>query len=402
VEAAAGRRQGGVSVGLSLSEFNWQLIGILVALSVAVSYVGDVLGMKIGKRRVSLFGLRPKYTSRVITSCTGVAVAMLTLFIAAGASPQIKAAFFGARYLEGQIAQLIQAQHENEDNLADMQFELSMAKTEVLSAAEDLKAARAKLAETQAQASTAERERNALAGERDALAAEKSRLDASVSSLRKETNSLKKGLAEMKEGQVIAFQGELLSQVPVERGANPAAVNAAFEVLIKTAEEALTEKYRELIGNNTADAATKVAVSNETRAAVKAGLARSSVRNLLRMTAPSNAVRGNVLYGEVKIFPSSLIFKKGDALLSGTARGGTSNDGAANELYTMLRRVNRTSVSKGVLPDPISGTVGNIDSIDFYEAADKISKSEGDVKVSLVAASDIYTEGPVNISIVFD
>ncbi|GHV53450.1 hypothetical protein FACS1894216_11470 [Synergistales bacterium] len=382
-------------MNLSLSEFNWQLIGILAALSVAVSYVGDVLGMKIGKRRVSLFGLRPKYTSRVITSCTGVAVAMLTLFIAAGASPQIKAAFFGTRYLEGQITQLIQAQHENEDQLADMQFELSMAKTEVLSAAGDLKAAREKLAETQAQASAAEKER-------DALSAEKSRLDASVSVLREETESLKKGLAEMKEGQVIAFQGELLSQVPVERGAAPAAVNAAFERLTKTAEEALTEKYRELIGNRTVNAATKVTISNETRAAVKDELARSSGRKLLRMTAPSNAVRGSVLYGEVKIFPSSLIFKKGDVLLSGTARGGASNDGAANELYAMLRRVNRASVGKGVLPDPISGTVGNIDTIDFYEAADKISKSEGDVSVSLVAASDIYTEGPVDISIMFE
>ncbi|MDR3321892.1 MAG: DUF3084 domain-containing protein [Synergistaceae bacterium] len=60
----------------SASEFNWQLIFIIVAISAVVTYVGDVLGMRIGKKRISLLGMRPRYTSTVITTFTGIAVAI--------------------------------------------------------------------------------------------------------------------------------------------------------------------------------------------------------------------------------------------------------------------------------------------------------------------------------------
>jgi uncharacterized protein (DUF3084 family) len=43
-----------------------------------IAYNGDLIGRRFGKRRVSLFGLRPKYTAILITSITGVMISALT------------------------------------------------------------------------------------------------------------------------------------------------------------------------------------------------------------------------------------------------------------------------------------------------------------------------------------
>ena len=42
---------------------NWPLIVGLIFGSVALALLGDVLGFKYGKQRISVFGLRPRYTS---------------------------------------------------------------------------------------------------------------------------------------------------------------------------------------------------------------------------------------------------------------------------------------------------------------------------------------------------
>lgn len=385
------------------SEFNWQLILIVAAISAVVTYVGDVLGMRLGKRRISLLGMRPRYTSTVITTFTGVGVAILTLLAAAYTSEQVRMAFFGVNYLEREIARLIQDQHEREDQLAEMEIELSMARAEFASmerelcaASADLKDAAAKLESTQKQADELVRERSILNDQVRSLNAEKARMEKSVASLRSETGRLKKGLAEMKEGWVIASQGELLAQTSIESGAASADINAALLRLVNAGEEVLTAKNMSL-GNPSAD--PKVEIDDREREKIYAALKAGGGRKLLRLTAPSNVVQGQVVNGVAEIFDSRIIFKKGDTLMTGTINGGLAQNEAADTLYTMLKHINRMAVSRGVLPDPITGTVGNLDSIDFYEIVDEISESIADKNITFLAADDIYTEGPVDVQI---
>jgi uncharacterized protein (DUF3084 family) len=390
-------------VNFQASEFNWQLILIVAAISAVVTYVGDVLGMRLGKRRISLLGMRPRYTSTVITTFTGVGVAILTLLAAAYTSEQVRMAFFGVNYLEREIARLIQDQHEREDQLAEMEIELSMARAEFASmerelcaASADLKDAAAKLESTQKQADELVRERSILNDQVRSLNAEKARMEKSVASLRSETGRLKKGLAEMKEGWVIASQGELLAQTSIESGAASADINAALLRLVNAGEEVLTAKNMSL-GNPSAD--PKVEIDDREREKIYAALKAGGGRKLLRLTAPSNVVQGQVVNGVAEIFDSRIIFKKGDTLMTGTINGGLAQNEAADTLYTMLKHINRMAVSRGVLPDPITGTVGNLDSIDFYEIVDEISESIADKNITFLAADDIYTEGPVDVQI---
>ncbi|MDR3254720.1 MAG: DUF3084 domain-containing protein [Synergistaceae bacterium] len=391
----------------SASEFNWQLILIIAAISALVTYVGDVLGMRIGKRRISLLGLRPRYTSTVITTFTGVAVAILTLCAAAYMSASVRRAFFGVNYLEGEIARLLTDQHDREGELGRMEFELAMANIDLgameralLTASSDLGEVSVKLSDAQRQAASLQSERERLTIQVTALDKEKTQMEKSVASLRGETEQLKRGLAEMREGRVIAFQGELLAQVSVEGGAKPADIGAALARLARLAEEALAVKNRESGILGAGDAPPKAAITENEKKKIYETLGGAKGRKLLRLTAPANVVQGQLVNGVVDIFDSRLIFQKDEVLMTETIKGGLGQENAADILYTMLKQLNRQAVAKGILPDPISGAVGNLDSLDFYDAVDKISDFSEASSVSLVAAADIYTEGPVDVRIV--
>jgi len=69
-------------------------------------------------------------------------------------------------------------------------------------------------------------------------------------------------------------------------------------------------------------------------------------------------------------------------------------------LFRALKDVNIRAAKEGVLRDPLTGNLGSIDTAEFIEAAEKISESSSDLKLEIVAADDIYTEGPVRVKLV--
>ena len=70
----------------------WTVLALLlmVVLSGFISYYGDLQGRRWGKRRVSWFGLRPKYTAIIITSLTGAAIALLSIITVLVAFPTVR------------------------------------------------------------------------------------------------------------------------------------------------------------------------------------------------------------------------------------------------------------------------------------------------------------------------
>jgi len=55
------------------------LIILLIALGGVIAYVGDMVGRRVGRQRLTLFGLRPKHTSVIIAVITGIIVVGTTL-----------------------------------------------------------------------------------------------------------------------------------------------------------------------------------------------------------------------------------------------------------------------------------------------------------------------------------
>lgn len=87
---------------------------IIMAIAGAVAYVGDRVGHQVGRRRLTLFGIRPRYTSTIIAVATGVFIALVVTLVAIFASQQVKTAFFRLSALNAQITQLQRQQQQLE------------------------------------------------------------------------------------------------------------------------------------------------------------------------------------------------------------------------------------------------------------------------------------------------
>ncbi|MBV8726049.1 MAG: DUF3084 domain-containing protein [Candidatus Eremiobacteraeota bacterium] len=89
-------------------------VAFVMALAGIVAYVGDRVGHQVGRKRLSLYGIRPKYTSTIVAIATGMIIALVVTLGAIFASEQVKTAFFRLNALNAQIAELQTRQRDLE------------------------------------------------------------------------------------------------------------------------------------------------------------------------------------------------------------------------------------------------------------------------------------------------
>lgn len=95
-------------------------IGVVVLIMIVagfVAYVGDRVGHQVGRRRLTLFGLRPKYTSTIVAVATGMVIALAVTLIALLVSNEVRTAFFRLNQLNTRINTLQTQALEQETEL---------------------------------------------------------------------------------------------------------------------------------------------------------------------------------------------------------------------------------------------------------------------------------------------
>lgn len=81
-------------------------IVIVMIVSGVIAYVGDRVGHQVGRKRLSLFGIRPRYTSTIVAVSTGMLIALLAMLLALLFSQQVKTALFRMNQISAQITHL--------------------------------------------------------------------------------------------------------------------------------------------------------------------------------------------------------------------------------------------------------------------------------------------------------
>ena len=90
---------------------------IIMIIAGAIAYVGDRVGHQVGRKRLTLFGIRPRYTSTIVAVGTGMLIAFIVTMIAILASQQVKTAFFKLNQINSEIADLQARQKELESKV---------------------------------------------------------------------------------------------------------------------------------------------------------------------------------------------------------------------------------------------------------------------------------------------
>jgi uncharacterized protein (DUF3084 family) len=79
------------------------LIPILIVVSGVVAYIGNLVGRATGRRRLSIFGLRPRYTATLITILTGMLITLISITSVLVFSQDARTALFELSALREQI-----------------------------------------------------------------------------------------------------------------------------------------------------------------------------------------------------------------------------------------------------------------------------------------------------------
>lgn len=79
------------------------VIPLLILVSGAVAYIGNVVGRATGRRRLTIFGLRPRYTAQIITIMTGLLITIITVASVLLVSKDARTGLFRLNELRQQI-----------------------------------------------------------------------------------------------------------------------------------------------------------------------------------------------------------------------------------------------------------------------------------------------------------
>ena len=391
------------------------LIAVLVITGGAIAFIGDRLGTKIGKKRLSIFGLRPRHTSIIITIFTGIVITTLTFGVMAAASENVRTALFG-------LEELNRTMQETKNNLLHTQADLDAAKSEqerTDAALQQSKADVARLNEQQKaleaeaallQAGIAELEgakaeltaRNEelfgnnqkLLADNTNLTADNENLAADNKTLEERTRQLRAGLITVREGDIAFRAGEIIASGVIRGGRSNEEVAADMEMLAALANRNVSARF----GSDRSDEDIWI-YRPEYEAAVET-IAKSKQDIVVRIAAASNLVRGEEVRTTLELYPNSIIYRDKEFIIARPYELGLADDSEAEQtVMNFLKDVNFAATSKGILPDPLRGTVGVMEGAQFYDVVAKLKGQRGPVILLAYANGDTDASGPLRLKI---
>jgi len=190
----------------------WLLILAVLLLGGVLATIGDRLGSRIGKARLSLFRLRPRSTAVLITVLTGSLISALTLGLMLAVSEQLRVGLFQLDKIESKLSNARKNLDFSVVQLTRSEKQLNKARKDLAIADQGRAAARQQLQQVQARAIQLRAELTPLQARRRVLEQERDRLGKDVKSRDAELRVLQQrtslGQQELKqlEGKVLALR----------------------------------------------------------------------------------------------------------------------------------------------------------------------------------------------------
>ena len=371
-----------------------RLIIIMAVVGGFIAYLADKMGSKIGKKKMSIFGLRPKHTSILLTVTSGTIIAVLTIGVVAVSSQSARTALFGMEKLQREL-KLLNAEKEDatlalneaKGKVEEQNKKIGELDARMQESMRENDAMEAKLAEVNSMYSRAQ---EALAS----LTESKEQLTSEIEELEKTTAALRKGIINMREGQVYYRAGEVVYAGVMRGGLKHDANVAQVNWLLQNANEVALERLGMQQKDQPLQAIwlSRSAVNNAVNA-----LDKSKGNLFFRVRTVANIIVGELAVCEIEMFENQFIYPDGTLIYSADFDmndGSTSHD---NLLMGFLTQINHQAVEAGVLPDPLTGKVGNMDAATMIETSNAIRRTNGLFTLKAYAKGDITTAGPVRL-----
>ena len=386
------------------------LVGLKILIIIAImggliAYMGDKLGTKVGKRRMSLFGLRPKHTSIIVTIVTGLLVAAATVGVLTITSQSVRTALFGMDQLRADMNQLTaevtaknaelkrgqELLEANKKELADRMAEIETIRKEVEQSRQELADAEAAKVATEAELSALQASYDEASKKLAALEATRASMEKHIADLQKTQEELKTGIIHLREGTILFQVDQLLAQAVVRNGLSH---NEARDAVNSIVEDTNKLVLRRLGVEDNGESVVYVDRQNMEVAIPK--VEESKTPMVIQVVAAGNIIAGEPAVATIQVYPQQFIYKSGDVISTAVIDGGSN---AQVNMLRFLKQVNEEAKSKGVIPDSLSGDIGTIPGDELFSAIRRIGMLHGKVYVEAYADGDTYSSGPVHIKL---
>jgi len=403
----------------------WLLILMLLVLGGVLSNLGDRLGSKVGKARLSLFNLRPRDTAVVITVLTGSLISALSLGLMLLVSQRLRTGLFELDQLEARLQQ-------SRQQLAGSRAELETSQNQLQASARDLRASKAELQTSKAdlvraqqgqqrvqqELAQAEQRANALRQELAPLQQERSRLEAERERLSGEVNR--------RDGEIRRTEAELAQLgKKIEAGSKELQGLEANLIALRRGDVVLTS------GQPLASAKVKLERPSQAQEVITALLQQANLNAFRRvlpgeppnrqillvptsditkleelLSQPGNWVvsirsAANVLRGEKQVLafpdlrPNRRVARKGEVLASTTVEGDLRDpDQLGRRLNLLLAAAYARTQRQGTLADGLQFDVGQ-----FNQLARTLAERPAGQVVQLEAVSLMDSDTPDPIAV---
>lgn len=315
---------------------------VLLAISGLIAWLGDRLGTRIGKNRLSVFGLRPRDTAVLITVTTGVLITLLTLGFAAMLSENVQIALFSV------------------DALRQEQRRLGL-------------------------------EVGSLTADVTTLRSERARMASDVASLEERVRIKQREL-------VVLRKDEMLLATVVPASATLPAIETELASFIRV----LSDRARQR-GLQVEDSEAFLAQNRAQLDRLVAHIASSPHAMVVAAVAAENINVGESL-GQVRfqVRPNSLIFSAGETIASVVVDGNQERSRIARELLGFLDEINHEVVKLGMIGNPLterlSGDMSSEDMMAFHDMVNRIAALRRPVQVAAVVKRDTTAIGPLEVT----
>lgn len=422
-------------------EYGWVMLFILSVMGGIIAYLGDKIGSRVGKRKIVLFGLRPKYTSIVITILTGISIAVVTLGVMFVLSQNVRIALFGMHQLQMQKAELeaqrdtLQKQAEalgneladknsliasNEELLKQQQAQLDGKNEEIRLTQLDLQQAQQarddktrQLSIIQVAMDEAKTDKEEAEAARDAAVSDKEKAQKDLTMLEETKQQmmtiiqtldqrirlLNQTMTHIREGFVIFRAGEVLSSIVLNGGMNEAATRQEVSQAMNQTNTMICRR----LGIQDENAVLVYISPDEFESVIHELQQSGNKKKLLRVIAAGNIMLGEPTLVHIEMYDNQLVYHRGETVYEAKLPAQESTENTELLVLRFLHNVNKNAQMRGMLPDPLTGNVGAVTVTEMFDAIAKIKSYSGsNVVLRAVTMSDIYTAGPLGVDILVE
>ncbi|EDY38401.1 conserved hypothetical protein [Cyanobium sp. PCC 7001] len=384
----------------------WLLILALLVLGGVLATLGDRLGSRVGKARLSLFNMRPRRTAVLITVLTGSLISAVSLGLMLLVSERLRTGLFELERLEERLSTTRTQLEASRERLSSSQAEVARAQQgqrrvqrELAQAERRATDLRRELAPLQAQRARLERERERLTRVLSGRDAEIKRTEAELKTVRekiaagaKELEDLENNLIALRRGDVVITTGQTLAsaKVQLERP------DQAKEVITALLQQANSNAFRRVLPGQPVDRQILLVPSNDI-ARLESLLARPGSWVVSILSA------ANVLRGERQVLafpdlrPNRRVVDGGEVMARTTIEADLrSPEQLVRRLNLLLAAAYAQAQRQGTLVDGLQ-----FDAAKFNQLARSLAERPEDTVVQLeaVALRDADTPDPIAVEL---